>query len=400
MISATRRLFMGSASFGLIAPGFRSASAAIPADGHAAGLDVAPAPQPLALIPRKPGEAPPFTASLDRAPLKQTSGGWAREITSRTLPIATSLAGAHLFVNPGGCREMHWHNSDEWALVLGGHGQVTAMDQTGDMEVVNVAPGDLWYFPRGHAHSIHTLGDQHLHAVLVFNDGLYAEHGTFGLSDWMSRMEPAELAQALGVAPGALAGLPIGETYIMQGAVLALDGPQAQAERPWPAERSHRYRLMDSKPGLATPGGMIYSATQARFPMTAMAGLVTHLQPGAMQQLHWHTEANEWHYVIQGKVRFTLFGADKHLAVAELGPGDCAYIPANCGHTVQNQGENPSEVVSVLDSPRYDEVGLSDWLQQAPAHLLANNLGLDPAALPHFARTPSILPGYTKSFKL
>jgi oxalate decarboxylase len=30
----------------------------------------------------------------------------------------------------------------------------------------------------------------------------------------------------------------------------------------------------------------------------------------------------------------------------------------------------------VLDSPRYEEATLSDWIKRAPRHVLANNLGL------------------------
>jgi oxalate decarboxylase len=33
----------------------------------------------------------------------------------------------------------------------------------------------------------------------------------------------------------------------------------------------------------------------------------------------------------------------------------------------------------VLDSPRYEEATLSDWMKRAPRHLLANNLGLPEA---------------------
>ena len=274
MSNATRRLVMLGLPMGVATTALHAATLDTMRDGHAAGLDVAAAPNPLPLIPRRPGPAPTFTASLDTAPLKQTSGGWAREITTRTLPIATAIAGAHLFVNPGGCREMHWHNSDEWALVLGGHGQITALDTAGDMEIVNLAPGDLWYFPRGHAHAIQTLGTEPLHAILAFNDGLYAEHGTFGISDWMSRYDTADLAHALGVAPDALAGLPAAETYIMQGNILVLDGPEAAAERPWPASRSHRYRLMQGAPHLTNAGGMLHTATQQEFPRAAMASSV------------------------------------------------------------------------------------------------------------------------------
>ena len=121
----------------------------------------------------------------------------------RSLPIATDMAVAHLFLNPGGSREMHWHNSAEWAYIVDGHCQVTIVDPEGLAEIVNLAPGDLWFFPKGHSHAIQTLGSTPCHAILAFDDGLYSEHGTFGISDWMSRFDKEVLAQAFGVAPKA-----------------------------------------------------------------------------------------------------------------------------------------------------------------------------------------------------
>ncbi len=392
MAAPTRRLLLGGLTFSVGAVLARTSQAG-GADGHAAGYDAAAAPDPLRLIPRRSGEAVTFTASLDKAPLKQTSGGWAREITARTLPIQTGIAGAHLFLNPGGAREMHWHNSAEWAYVLGGQCQVTAVDPAGETEVVNLGPGDLWYFPRGHAHAIHALGDAPCHAVLAFDDGLYSEHGTFGISDWMSRLDPLVLAQAVGVPPGALDGMPTGETYIMQGDVIPLGSRQARAERPLPPGRTHRHRLLAQPPWASPPGGTMHLAGQAAFPAsTAMTGLVTRLDPGAMQNLHWHPGANEWHYVAKGQVRMSLFAPDKRMAVADLTAGDCAYVPANCGHLVHNTGTAPCEVVSVLDSPDYAAASLSDWLHGAPRHLLANNLGLPEAAVPAFGRSLPVLP--------
>jgi oxalate decarboxylase len=386
MFETDRRLFVQAFGFGVGAmAGSQMASSQAQAagpDGHAAGYDVSAASEYMKTIPRKPGDPVAFTAALDKGPIKATSGGWAREITTRSLPIASGIAGAHLFINAGGCREMHWHNSSEWAYIISGHCQVTVVDPEGQLEIANLGPGDLWYFPKGHSHAIQTLGSTSCHAILAFDDGLYGEHGTFGITDWMSRYDAATLSQAIGVSTDMYAQMPKAETYIMQGDVLPLDGPQARAARPLDRDRTHRYALMSQKPRVSTAGGTLYVASAKEFPMSSsMTGLVLRLKPGAMHEPHWHTNANEWHYVLKGGARVTLFAADKRMAVSELSPGDCAYIPANCGHSIQNIGSEDTEIVGVLDSGTYHESSLSDWLSKAPRHVLANNFGLPESAV-------------------
>src|SRR3984957_15323226 len=106
MFEANRRIILQSIAVGagtLAA----SQSFALGSDGHAAGYDVSVAAEYLKTIPRKSGDPVVFTASLDKGAIKATSGGWAREITMRGLPIAIDIAGAHLFMNAGGVREMH-----------------------------------------------------------------------------------------------------------------------------------------------------------------------------------------------------------------------------------------------------------------------------------------------------
>jgi oxalate decarboxylase len=380
MVETDRRFFVQAVGFGVGALASSQALAAN-ADGHAAGYDVSPASEYVKTIARKPGDPVTFMASLDKAPIKATSGGWAREITTSSLPIATGIAGAHLFINAGGCREMHWHNSAEWAYIINGHCQVTVVDPEDRIEVANLAPGDLWYFPQGHSHAIQTLGSEPCHAILAFNDGRYGEHGTFGITDWMSRYDAATLSQALGVSADVFARMPKGETYIMQGEVLPVDGPQAHAARPLDHDRTHRYALMSQKPRVTTAGGTLYVASAKEFPMSgSMTGTVLKLKPGAMHEPHWHANANEWQYVVKGGVRVTLFAPDKRMAVAELSAGDCAYIPMNCGHSIQNIGSEDTEIVGVLDNGVYNESSLSDWLSKAPRHVVANNFGLSESA--------------------
>jgi len=292
---------------------------------------------------------------------------------------------------------MHWHDSVEWGYIAGGHCQVTVVDPHGEIEVVNPNPGDLWHFPRGHAHSVQTLGDEPCHAILTFNDGLYSDHGTFGISDWMSRYEPATLSKVLGVSQDIIERQPPGETYIMQGSVLPMDGPQARKARPLAPEKTHRYPLTASTPLIRNAGGELYLATQKEFPLAQeFSSILLRLNAGAMQEPHWHPNANKWLYLLKGRVRIALFAYDKRLATADIGAGEIAYIPSNCGHSILNIGNETAKIIGALDSGDYQVSGLSDWLSRAPRHLLANNMGIAESALPDFSKGQHIVAGVAR----
>ena len=392
MLQTSRREFIGALALGSGSGVVAARALAAGGDGHAAGYDVAPASNYQGLIPRKSGDPVVFTASLDKGAIKATSGGWAREITTRQLPIAADIAGAHVLMNAGGSREMHWHNSAEWAYVLAGRCQVTVVDSEGDVEVANYGPGDLWFFPKGHAHAMQTIGNEPCHAILAFDDGLYSEHGTFGMSDWISRFDSRLLEQAFGLTNGVLAKTPAAETYIMQGDVIPVGGSQSRSTNELDRARTHHFQLMAQEPWIVADGGALYIAAASDFPMSAtMTGMVLLLNPGAIHEPHWHPNANEWHYVVRGQTRVTLFGPDKRMAVADLSAGDCAYLPRGCGHMVQNIGKEDCEVVGVLDSGTYRESSLSAWLAKAPNHLIANNFGISEDAATRFRARRSVI---------
>ncbi|HWD85774.1 MAG TPA: cupin domain-containing protein, partial [Solirubrobacteraceae bacterium] len=125
-------------------------------------------------------------------------GGWSREVTSRELPIATELAGVNMQLDPGGVRELHWHKQAEWAYMLEGRAQITAVDTAARPFVDDVGVGDLWYFPAGIPHSIQGL-EEGCEFLLVFDDGSFSEDATFLLSDWVAHTPKEILARSLGV---------------------------------------------------------------------------------------------------------------------------------------------------------------------------------------------------------
>ncbi len=113
-----------------------------------------PAPPPLA-----DSELPSLRSSFNDAKPKICNGGTAKEVTVAEFPVSDKLAGVYMTLDPGGLRELHWHaNAAEWAYVIDGNCRVTTIDPQGQAEIVDFGPGDVWYFPRGHGHSIQGIG--------------------------------------------------------------------------------------------------------------------------------------------------------------------------------------------------------------------------------------------------
>src|SRR5205807_2149165 len=72
-----------------------------------------------------------FKYSFSFANKRTYEGGWSREVTVRELPVSKELAGVNMRLTPGGCRELHWHTTGEWALMLYGTARITAIDAEG-----------------------------------------------------------------------------------------------------------------------------------------------------------------------------------------------------------------------------------------------------------------------------
>ena len=142
-------------------------------------------------------ELPSFRYPLGSQPTKQFNGGTAKEANVTGFPVSETLAGVYMTLKPGALRELHWHaNAAEWAYVLEGNCRVTTIDPQGQWEIVDFGPGDVWYFPRGHGHSIQGLGPGTCVFLLVFDNGYFSEFGTFSISDWLGHT-PAERRQPI-----------------------------------------------------------------------------------------------------------------------------------------------------------------------------------------------------------
>lgn len=326
------------------------------------------------------GTIPNLKFSFSDAHNRLERGGWAREVTERELPVATSLAGVNMRLLPGAIRELHWHKQAEWSYMLEGSARVTAVDQDGHNFADDVATGNLWYFPPGIPHSIQAL-EQGCEFLLVFNDGAFAESSTFLISEWLAHTPRQVLAANFGVDENQFDNLPAHELYIFPA---RLPGPlhADRIESPrGTAPQSFTYRLHEQKP-ITAPGGRVRIVDSNNFPVsTKVAAALVEVDPGGMREMHWHPNAAEWQYYISGHARMSVFASQGKARTFNYQAGDVGYVPFAMGHYIQNIGKSTLRFLEVFASDRFADISLQQWMALIPPELLQQHLKLGRKAL-------------------
>jgi len=346
-----------------------------------------PAPTPLA-----GAELPSFRFPLGAQPPHNYDGGWAKEATVAEFPVSEKLAGVLMQLVPGGLRELHWHaNAAEWAYMLKGNCRVTTIDPQGHSEIVDFGAGDVWYFPRGHGHSIQSLGPDECLFILVFDNGYFSEFGTFSVSDWIGHTSPEVLAKNFGVPAQAFGAFPKREVYIAKGPPPAPLPREPAAGSLNTGALTHRYRLLAER-AENFAGGSMRLVSQREFPISStMTGAILQIKPGGLRELHWHPNADEWQYYIAGRARMPVFGSHGRARTDEFGAGDVGYAPMGYGHYIENIGSDDVQVLIVLSSGSYQSISLTDWIASTPPELLATNFGVPQSTFSSFARGNQVI---------
>jgi oxalate decarboxylase len=308
-------------------------------------------------------------------------GGWSREVTVRELPVATTIAGVNMRLTAGGVRELHWHKEAEWSFMLAGKARITAIDQDGKNFVADVEPGDLWFFPSGIPHSIQGLSPDGCEFLLAFADGSFSEDNTFAITDMFAHMPKEALARNLGIEQAALAKIPSGEKFIFQAELpppLKDDIIEGPAGRVSP---DMKFRMTQMAP-TPSPGGNVRIVDTRNFPVsTDIAAALVEVQPGHLREVHWHPNADEWQYYIEGQARMTVFAAQGNARTFDYHAGDVGYVPKSMPHFIENTGSTTLRFLELFRAPKYEDVSLTQWMALTPHELVQAHLNLDRSLL-------------------
>jgi oxalate decarboxylase len=326
------------------------------------------------------GLIPNLKFSFSDTHMQLNHGGWSREVTVRQLPIATTLAGVNMRLTPGGVRELHWHQQAEWSYMLLGRARITTVDLEGGNFIADIGPGDLWYFPPGIPHSIQGL-EEGCEFLLVFDDGHFSDLSTLSISDWFAHTPKDVLSANFGVPESAFNNIPSKQLYIFQDNV---PGPleSQKVQSPYGTiPQSFKHQLLAQTP-IKTPGGSVRIVDSSNFPISkTIAAALVEIEPGAMRELHWHPNNDEWQYYLTGQGRMTVFAGNGIARTFDYRAGDVGYVPFAFGHYIQNTGNQTLWFLEIFKSDRFVDISLNQWMALTPRDLIRNNLHVGPELL-------------------
>jgi len=311
-------------------------------------------------------------------------GGWTRQTTMRELSTSTELASVNMRLDSGAIRELHWHKEAEWAYVLAGEVRITALDYEGGSFVDDLKEGDLWFFPSGVPHSLQGLGENGTEFLLVFESpgeiggGKFSEESTFVLTDWLAHTPKSAIAKNFHLDPQVFEHLPAKEKYIFQGSQPgAIDKEKPTGKYVKKSKDNFTYRLLDQPPKVVS-GGEVRIADSTNFPISkTVASAHVTIKPGAIREMHWHPNADEWSFFIKGRARVTIFAAQGEARTFNYVAGDIGIVPRNHGHYVENIGDEDIEMLEVFRADAFRDFSLEQWLLSTPERMVLDTMFAD-----------------------
>lgn len=112
------------------------------------------------------------------------------------------------------------------------------------------------------------------------------------------------------------------------------------------------------------------------FPVSkTVAAAHLEIEPGALREMHWHPNADEWTYFKKGRARVTVFAAEGNARTFDYMAGDVGIMPRNNGHFIENLSDDePLEVLEIFRADRFQDFSLFQWLGETPRRMVAEHI--------------------------
>lgn len=219
--------------------------------------------------------------------------------------------------------------------------------------------------PIGAAHYVRNTGSEVLHQIAGFPD---ESPKTFDLSNTLSLVPHDLLAQNVKLPIQSLPALqqqpdlgmiPIGKVSL----------PQASTSSPFTAN------IHNITPKTFEGGFTVPVTSQDISALDSIGFLYLQGKPGALREPHWHPNAAELTYIIQGSAQEGIIASDKIHKTFAVQSGDVSFVPTNWLHYLNITSNDPLIMLSFFSNSSPTRIDFSQMMEVFSHPLLAASLG-------------------------
>ena len=342
-----------------------------------------------------------FHSSVHAFNIDSTTPQFSNSAGSQTIAAANNfpiLAGWGMAtflirIKENGVLEPHWHpNSAELGYCIRGRARMTIFPSNTDADsfTVNtftVDPGEIVFVPQGFMHDIENISNEEAKFIIAHSN---EQPTTIGISGSVGSMPNRVMNKTFGINPpntffngfnnnstkDIVTGLKKTTTVTTNNN----NTPQSGINIP-NVPNSYKFNVEGIPPQIQTPGGTVAKANTNSFPILNGSNLSLFsliVKPNGIREPHWHPNASELGYVLDGLARLIVLNPGGSVDTFEVGPGDIYFVPTGFFHYIENLDSNKSMHFAIFfgsDTP--GDIGISGSLSAYSNEVLGAAFNLD-----------------------
>ncbi|MGB8643502.1 MAG: cupin domain-containing protein [Nitrososphaeraceae archaeon] len=321
------------------------------------------------------------TFNLDNAEPQAVCVGGNRTIVDRdNFPLLKGMALYLLRLDKEGIREPHWHpNAEELSYCVRGKAIMTIFGPDASRDTFTIDRGEIVFVPRGYLHHIENIGTEVAKFVLAFSHEKPEDLGISGsigsmpspILDLTFSQSSSFFSQFNRDSPNDIL---IGSKQDFQFKKLT------RGEVIRRIQNRHKFDLEGIPPQIQTSGGTVSLGNANVFPiLRGLACYSLSLRPGGIREPHWHPNAAELDYVVEGRAKMTILSPGGNVDSLEVRAGEIVFIPPAYLHYIENaDAENVTHFVIFFGHERPEDIGISGALSAYSNEVLAGIFGTNP----------------------
>lgn len=140
---------------------------------------------------------------------------------------------------------------------------------------------------------------------------------------------------------------------------------------------THLFHLPSSQQQQTRNGGRRIDVNVQNLPvLSGIALSYLEITPKGFREPHWHPNANELSYCLQGQAMMTIFSPGAGHDTFTIRAGEIVFVPMGYLHHIENIGEEPARFLVCFNHELPEDLNLSSALGVMPNHVLADTFKL------------------------